>query len=60
MGKQLSCETCSNYVYDEEEEEYFCSQSMDEDDFYRVYAGGFQNCPYYSLDDEYKIVRSQM
>lgn len=60
MKNRISCETCSNYIYDEDEEGYICVQSMDEDDFYRVSAGGFKNCPFYSLDDEYKIVRKQM
>lgn len=60
MKCQFSCETCNNYVYDEEEEAYFCVQAMDEDDFYRVSSSGFKNCPFYSLDDEYKIVRKQI
>lgn len=34
MG-QYSCEFCSNYVYDEEYEEYGCVVSMDEDDYAR-------------------------
>ena len=32
MSGQYSCEFCSNYVYDEEYEEYACVVSMDEDD----------------------------
>lgn len=60
MGKGFSCETCNNYVFDEEEECYFCIQDMDEDDYYRVYTGGFKECPYYVSGDEYKVVRHQM
>lgn len=59
-NKSINCETCSHYVYDEEDEEYYCVQSMDEDDYYKLYASGFKNCPFYSLDDEYKIVRKQI
>ena len=32
MSEQNSCEFCSNYVYDEEYEEYGCVVNMDEDD----------------------------
>ena len=32
MSDQYSCEFCSNYVYDEEYEEYGCVVNMDEDD----------------------------
>jgi hypothetical protein len=33
---------------------------MDEDDFARFVARGYDNCPYFQLDDEYRIVRHQM
>ena len=59
MG-QYSCEFCSNYVYDEEYEEYGCVVSMDEDDYARFCASEYKNCPYYQSNDEYKIVRHQM
>ena len=42
-----SCEFCSNYVYDDDEEEYYCDVNLDEDEYYRS-------------NDDYKIVRHQM
>lgn len=54
------CETCSNYVYDEDYEYYVCEADLDEDELVRFLSStGFQ-CPYYHLDDEYRIVRKQM
>ena len=41
------CETCRNYVYDEDYEYYVCDMDLDEDEMYR-------------LDNEYLIVRKQM
>ena len=32
MAKQASCDTCSNYVFDEEEDAYLCEVSFDEDE----------------------------
>lgn len=60
MGKGSNCETCSNYVYDEEYEYYVCDMNLDEDEMQRFVTGSFYDCPYYQLDDEYRIVRSQM
>ena len=42
-----NCETCVNFVYDEDYMVKFLSASFDA-------------CPYYQLYDEYKIVRRQM
>lgn len=55
-----NCETCVNYVYDEDYECYVCEQDLDEDEMGRFLNSSFDNCPYYRLDDEYKIVRRQM
>lgn len=57
---QYSCEFCSNYVYDEEYEEYVCVVNMDEDDLARLVQSNYKGCPYFSYGDEYKIVRKQM
>lgn len=54
-----SCETCSNYVYDEDWEEYSCMINLDEDEYARFLSGTNYACPYYRLDDEYKIARKQ-
>ena len=40
--KKLSsgpCETCVNYVYDEDYECYCCDVNLDEDDMYRFLTG---------------------
>lgn len=55
-----NCETCVNYVYDEDYECYVCEQDLDEDEMGKFLRGSFENCPYYRLDDEYGIVRHQM
>ena len=31
-----SCEFCSNYVYDDDEEEYYCDVNLDEDEYYLI------------------------
>lgn len=58
MGSQ--CDTCSNYVYDEDYECYVCMVDLDEDDMARFLSGTSFECSFYQTDDEYKIVRKQM
>lgn len=59
--KNLSvCEFCANYIYEEEDDCYYCDVNLDEDEMYRFLTGNFRECPYYRSDDEYKIVRHQM
>lgn len=53
------CETCSNYIYDDVRDEYYCNIDMDEDDMARFVRGYSNGCPYYDFYDEYKIVRKQ-
>lgn len=53
------CETCSNYVYDEQQDEYYCDVNLDEDEMARFLRGYTKDCPYYDFYDEYKIVRKQ-
>ncbi len=55
-----SCELCANYVYDEEYECYICEIDLDEDEMYRFITGSVRACPYFSMGDEYRIVRKQM
>lgn len=55
-----NCDSCANYVYDEEYDYYECLVNLDEDDFCKFLSGNFKECPYYQNDDEYKIVRKQM
>lgn len=60
MSNQTNCDTCVNYVYDEDYECYICDMDLDEDDMIRFLTGNFNGCPYYQLYDEYKVVRKQM
>lgn len=55
-----NCESCVNYAYDDDYECYICEMDLDEDDMVRFLSASFDNCPYYQLYDEYKIVRKQM
>ena len=48
MSGQYSCEFCSNYVYDEDYEEYTCVVNMDEDDLAKLYQSDHSSCPYFS------------
>lgn len=57
---KVECETCANYMYDEEYEEYICDVNMDEDDLIRFLTDRHKECPYYRNGDEYKVVRHQM
>ena len=52
-----SCESCGNFVYDEEYECYTCEVDLDEDEMARFLQDKFYDCPYYQLGDEYRIVR---
>lgn len=54
-----NCEMCVHYVYDEEFEDYECLVNLDEDEMYRFMQNDFKNCPYFQLDDEYRIARKQ-
>ena len=54
------CETCENYVYDDEYEYYVCEVNLDEDEMQKFLSGSLDSCPYYRPDDEYRIVRHQM
>ncbi len=56
----MQCDTCTYNEYDEEDEEYYCSVDMDEDDYYRFISGAHKECPFYKNDDEYAVVRHQI
>ncbi len=60
MAQSINCESCNNFVYDEEYDYYVCEADLDEDEMERFITRSFQNCPYYQYYDEYKIVRKQM
>ena len=48
------------FVYDDDDECYYCEVDMDEDDAARLMQGHYKECPYYQNDDEYAVVRHQM
>ena len=52
------CEDCLYYDQDEDGE-YFCTVSLDEDEYYRYTQGQTKTCPYYRYYDEYKSVAKQ-
>ena len=54
------CETCTNYVYDEELDYFVCAVNLDEDEMQRFLSESNYSCPYFRLDDEYGIVKKQM
>lgn len=54
------CESCANYVYDEELEQYLCDVDIDEDEYIRFLEDSRQSCAYYQNGDEYRIVRHQI
>ena len=57
---QGGCESCAFYAYDEEYEYYVCEADLDEDEMYRFLSGSSRSCPYFQMDDEYKVVRKQI
>lgn len=56
----MECDYCAYNAYDEEEEEYYCSVNLDEDDMARFMSHKYKNCPYFKNGDEYRVVRHQM
>ena len=59
--KGTSCEECTYFDYDEEEESYGCQFYFDEDDIARASLYGNRYiCPHFQYKDEYRIVRKQI
>ena len=54
------CDLCTYYWIDEEDGTGECQVNLDEDDLARMLSGSSDSCPYFQMDDEYKIVRKQM
>lgn len=59
-GISVNCEYCANYVYDEDDESYYCDVNLDEDEYYRFMNSNYKECPYFRNGDEYLVVRHQM
>lgn len=56
----MDCENCCYYEWDEEEEAWFCTVNMDEDDYARLLSARRTVCPYFRNNDEYAVVRHQI
>ena len=52
----VNCESCGNFIYDEEFEEYYCQMELDEDEYGRLVSNSNYKCPYFIFNDEYKVV----
>ncbi len=59
------CDSCTFYVYDENDEDYVCMACPDEDDIARllgeqsVFKKKKDTCPFYRKNDEYKTAGMQ-
>ena len=60
MSKQGNCESCLNYVYDEEYECYTCLVDLDEDEMENFMRENTAGCPFFRFDNEYKTVNEQI
>lgn len=56
---RVECESCNNFVYDDETDAYYCEADMDEDDYARLLQNERSSCPFWYSNDEYKTVRRQ-
>lgn len=54
-----NCEFCLNYVWDEDYGERVCCVPLDEDEMGDCLFGRTRDCPFFQLDNEYKIVQKQ-
>ena len=59
MKKETNCESCMNYFYDDECGYYVCLVNLDEDEMEKFLTGNTEQCHYFRLYDEYKIVQKQ-
>lgn len=53
------CENCVYYVYDDEDDCYYCECVLDSDEMERFLTGTAESCNHFQLYDEYGIVRKQ-
>ena len=57
--ESCQCETCWNYDYDDEYDEYYCMMDLDEDEYYRYLVCNREKCPFYRQGDDYTLARRQ-
>lgn len=60
MKGKSNCDCCIYNVYNEDYECYECMVNLDEDEMGRYLSDTFDDCSYFRIDDEYKIVKKQM
>lgn len=60
MKSKTNCESCVNYLYNEEYSCYECQADLDQDEMEKFIRDVYTDCPYYQLNDEYKTVRKQI
>lgn len=60
MAAKTNCESCMNYIYDEEYDCYECQINLDEDDMVKFLSNIEFCCPHFQYNDEYKIVNKQI
>ncbi len=53
------CESCMNFTYDDEEDDYICCADFDEDEMMQLLSSRYKTCPYYRFGDDYTIVKKQ-
>lgn len=53
------CDSCWYNNYDDEEDEYYCSMDLDEDEWYRIQTEHKGACPFYRLADDYYLPHRQ-
>ena len=54
-----NCEYCLNLVFDDELGYEVCEACLDMDELERFSNGSFESCPYFRINNEYKIVEKQ-
>ena len=59
IGMASNCEECVHYDYDDEDDVYYCTMDLDEDDMARFLAAEADRCPYYQRGDDYTLARHQ-
>ena len=56
----MECDDCVYNTYDDENDVFYCSVNLDEDDMARVMSRKYKYCPYFKNGDEYQVVKHQM
>jgi len=58
-GVPSACEYCEYYDFDDELEQYICTQALDQDELASFVFGDTSACRYFKFYDEYKSVQKQ-